>query len=113
MKHGNYKIHLLKFSDQWNDKFRDLFYFCMIIVLLIIAIVIGGTEGQAVLVGGLFGLISHWFSTYKCFMDLPDLLDDKKMRNIIEVFRYRKLNKNLDHYRLDLPRILYFNHQDI
>lgn len=108
-----YGIRLLGCSKQIADKPRDAFCASVIAGLAIVSIIIGGDVGKAVLIGGIAGVTMHVAATWKCVMTLPKWCYDRDVRPIVESLGYKQCGDNPLKFRVNLPRMLYFDHQDV
>lgn len=110
---SNPDIHELGIQHQLADRVRLGFYLVMVAALFGVAAVVARSAGQGILVGGLVGLFAHWRMTATCEMALHGANALELARSALLDHRYQPLQEREDHYRLTLPRILFFNQQDV
>jgi hypothetical protein len=92
---------------------RLVFYICLIVLIVGIAYLVSGPGGQGILIGGLAGTLAHWNLTSTSEVTLSEPWMSAEAHNIIESSRYRPLFGSRNHYRLELPRWMFFNQQDV
>lgn len=110
---SNPEIHELGVQHQLSDRIRLGFYLAMAAALLVIAAIVAKSAGQAILAGGLVGLFAHWRMTATCRMTIYDAKALELARSALLEHRYQPFQGRADHYRLSLPRLLFFNQQDV
>lgn len=109
-----YKLQRLPLSEQIDDRVRVVFYLGVVLASVIVAAAIGGRVGPAVLVGSVVGLASHWYASRKCATALPRSCDIGAVREAAYSLGYVNIDSKGRHYRIgNLPRLMYFNHQDL
>lgn len=98
---------------QLVDKVRLAFYLAMVVAIAAIATLASEPAVRTgASIGGAVGLAMHWFKTRKCRMSLPTDERLGEVRQALAKMRYVEFGSH-DHYRLDLPRWMFFDHQDI
>lgn len=113
MKLNKTRIHECGIKDQFSDLVRTVFYLFLIGCLLVCTrFMTDSGLRQAVVVGGIIGLLVHWMNTRRCFFVLDDKHQLKTVRNCLDNMKYSAFIGG-NHYRLTLPRWMYFNHQDV
>ena len=110
---NNPEIHELGLQRQLADRIRLGFYLAMAAVLLAAAAIVTGSAGQGILIGGVVGLFAHWRMTATCKMTLSDPNTLELARSALLEHRYEPFQGRTDQYRLTLPRLLFFNQQDV
>ena|SRR5690242_251051 len=109
----NIDIRELSFRQQFSDRVRLVFYICLMFLVVGVAYLASGPGGQGILIGGLVGTLAHWKLTSTSEVILPEAWMSAEARSIIERSRYRPLVGTTNHYRLELPRWMFFNQQDV
>lgn len=112
-QYQDYKINFLGIIEQIDDKARDIFCLSVILVLIFVAIFVSGNVGRAVFWGGISGISVHLFYTWKCVIILPEACYKNEIFSIIESLGYKQTQIDSQRFRIDLPRLLYFDHQDV
>ena len=110
---SNPDIRELGIQHQLADRIRLGFYLAMVAALFGVAAIVARSAGQGILVGGLVGLFAHWRMTATCEMALHGANALELARSALLDHRYHPFQGRKDHYRLTLPRILFFNQQDV
>lgn len=106
-------VRELSLRQQFSDRVRLVFYICLIALVVGIAYVVSGPGGRGLLIGGLVGTLAHWKLTSTSQVVLPQYWMSAEVRVIIESSRYRPFLGAINHYRLELPRWMFFNQQDV
>lgn len=107
------EVRKLGFSQQIQDRMRLSFYTCLVVAGVVIPyfFMLPGIRG--IQIGWVLGLFVHWEMTSTCSMALPERWMPGEARAILESCRYRAFKNSRDHYRLQLPRWMFFNQQDV
>lgn len=106
-------IDVLGVRHQVRDRARVIFYLGVVLVLLVIALLISGNRGLAILFGGMAGLVMHWQYTYGCLMRVPSCCSRKNLVGAIRSSGYASIDNSDTAFKPIVHRLLYFDHQRI
>lgn len=109
----NLRIHECGIKEQFSDKVRVLCYSSLIAIVLVFSLFISDHGmAKSIVIGSISGLFAHWLMTRRMFIVLTDYSDFSRTKNILRKLKYTEFGNN-DHFRLTLPRWMFFDHQDV